>query len=464
MTASSSKASRRPAYFMAVFASLRTLNSAQSETAAFSRFGQTSAGSLLRLKLGLSLLLLGTLCGCASPPRSAGLMPMSQYSMLNCAGIANERTKIDEAVRSAVAAKDGGDGLTGGFLSILVSGGLARKATDPALAAALQEHGKNISIEFLEKAKKEKLLGASDAQIFSERGELLDKYAMLRKCSGNGAGYAQYPSPPYSPSGTPGVAASSTQARPMAATTPVTSTLPPNREREAGSQEPYFGGPERFAAEEQRRAMMQAMQGSSQASRSGNMQPSSGSSTSAPVTATGSANSAAADVNPVVSATGSIPRTGSANSNAAANSPRASGSNVAGGRSGEMCPSTLAHLDSRLQRTNQPDVKLVREATLKLDVKAEYANFLSRGSSPSQAISEVLGLARAAEEERTRMKECVLKTSVDGSVLRALDNGTYNFRPGHSVMEECGAMYVVKHYEAVAMRESAAIFSCMAGR
>jgi hypothetical protein len=127
------------------------------------------------------------------------------------------------------------------------------------------------------------------------------------------------------------------------------------------------------------------------------------------------------------------------------------------------CERTLAGLDSRLPRYNEPDLENVRSAILQEDLTVAMSRARAQGLSPAQAAAAAVQTADQAEQTMPQMAMCIRQTSTNPDlIIGELQNGSYRFHASMGIPDACAASYVLNYYQAVALREVAVSFACMA--
>lgn len=164
--------------------------------------------------------------------------------------------------------------------------------------------------------------------------------------------------------------------------------------------------------------------------------------------------------------TTSSPSSGGSGSSADSGTSAGSGSVDGIGRaySGTGCPTNLSHLDSKLPKYNSPTLQQIRQTVLTEDIRAAYQKALRMGHTPAQAASLSLQQAREYERSREESKVCIKQASTSpAAIIAQLENGTYNMSMGaRGIVQACAENYVLMYYGAVANKEIAAAFACMA--
>lgn len=127
------------------------------------------------------------------------------------------------------------------------------------------------------------------------------------------------------------------------------------------------------------------------------------------------------------------------------------------------CEQTLAGLDSRLPRYNEPNLENVRSAILQEDLTVAMSRARAQGLSPAEAVAAAVQTADQAEQTMPQMAMCIRQTSTNPDlVISELQNGSYRFHASMGIPDACAASYVLNYYQAIALREVAVSFACMA--
>jgi hypothetical protein len=143
------------------------------------------------------------------------------------------------------------------------------------------------------------------------------------------------------------------------------------------------------------------------------------------------------------------------------------GTSSGGGGAGGSCPTTLAHLESRIPQFRVSTLQTVRSELFRIDVVDEMGKFKARGLSADAAIDETLQNARTYETEMKKAGSCAAAFDAYGSSDEAFLNG---IRSGElaslsscdGIRNACLCMGMTLRLGAVAMRAAAAVMQCHA--
>ena len=131
---------------------------------------------------------------------------------------------------------------------------------------------------------------------------------------------------------------------------------------------------------------------------------------------------------------------------------------------GGACPTTLAHLESKLPRYSDALLNEARRAVLDTDLNSALASARAQGFSSQAAAAASLQQAKEAERGMPQAEACIRAVAVSpAAVISQLQNGTFPFAQG-SITSDCARGYVLAYYQMVANQEAAVALACLANR